>query len=137
MQAKIKDFWVKNEKKIVLAVGLILIAAIAFEAGFLHGQKYQQKPLIIEKAAVVSSEAQSAPANPSQASNSAQQASITPISRITRPPNCAFVGSKNSNKYHLPTCRFAKLIKPENIVCFASAQAAVAKGYQPDKGCIK
>lgn len=137
MKKQLYDFWVKSEQKIVLAIGLILIAIIAFEAGFLQGQKYQQKPLIIEKPAITPAEAQNALNDPSQASNLAPEAKIAPTSTNAQPKNCAFVGSKNSNKYHLPACHFAKLIKPENLVCFASTQDAVAKNYQPDKGCIK
>jgi hypothetical protein len=47
---------------------------------------------------------------------------------------CTFVGSKNSNKYHAPTSRCAKQIKPANIVCFDSVEAATAKGYL--QGCL-
>ncbi len=46
------------------------------------------------------------------------------------PTDCAFVGSKNSTKYHLPTSGSAKRIKPENLVCFTSADEAVARGYE-------
>ena len=48
---------------------------------------------------------------------------------------CAFVGSKNSNKYHLPSCAFAKRIKPENLVCFTSKEEAEKRGYVA--GCLK
>ena len=51
LKSKIKSFWQKYEVKIVLAVGFILVAAISFEAGALYGQKWQAKPLIIEKVA--------------------------------------------------------------------------------------
>jgi hypothetical protein len=44
--------------------------------------------------------------------------------------DCVFVGSKNSTKYHLPTSGSAKRIKPENLVCFTSADDAVARGYE-------
>jgi hypothetical protein len=44
--------------------------------------------------------------------------------------DCAFVGSKNSTKYHLPTSGSAKRIKPENLVCFMSVDEAVARGYE-------
>lgn len=48
-----------------------------------------------------------------------------------------FVGSKNSDKYHLPDCRWAKRIKPENQVWFSSEEEARAKGYQPCSQCHK
>ncbi|MDD5627180.1 MAG: Ada metal-binding domain-containing protein [Patescibacteria group bacterium] len=47
------------------------------------------------------------------------------------------VGSKNSTKYHLPSCRFAKNIKPENQVWFSSKEEAESKGYKPCGTCIK
>ena len=46
-----------------------------------------------------------------------------------------YVGSKNSNKYHYPTCRAAQRIKPGNLVTFKTAQEAKAAGYVPCKVC--
>jgi beta-lactamase superfamily II metal-dependent hydrolase len=46
-----------------------------------------------------------------------------------------FVGSKNSNVYHWPSCSAAQKIKPENLVTFANAQEAVNAGYRPCKIC--
>ena len=46
-----------------------------------------------------------------------------------------YVGSKKSNKYHYPTCRYAQKIKPNNLVTFKSAQEAKAAGYVPCKVC--
>lgn len=138
MKTKIKDFLKHNEAKIALGLGLIFVAVIAFEAGVLKGQNWQQKPLIIEK----TEECSAGTNNLENGQNSAQEgqkpaqaASANPS--ITNSANCAFVGSKNSNKYHLPTCHFAKLIKPENLICFKSVEDATARGYQPDKNCVK
>ncbi len=46
-----------------------------------------------------------------------------------------YVGSKNSNVYHYPTCKSAQKIKPENLVTFNSAKDAQEKGYRPCKVC--
>ena len=46
-----------------------------------------------------------------------------------------FVGSKNSNKYHYPSCYWAGRIKPENEIWFSSAQDAVNHGYIPCSVC--
>lgn len=46
-----------------------------------------------------------------------------------------YVGSKKSNKYHYPTCKWAQKIKPENIVTLKSAKDAKAAGYVPCKVC--
>lgn len=46
-----------------------------------------------------------------------------------------FVGSKKSNKYHYPSCRWAQKIKPENLVKFTSPEEATKAGYIPCKVC--
>jgi micrococcal nuclease len=46
-----------------------------------------------------------------------------------------FWASKNSNKYHLPTCRYAQKIKPSSLIKFKSPEDAVAAGYIPCKAC--
>jgi methylphosphotriester-DNA--protein-cysteine methyltransferase len=45
--------------------------------------------------------------------------------------NCPFVGSKNSDKFHIPDSAPAKRIKPENRVCFSSEEEALEEGYEP------
>ena len=45
------------------------------------------------------------------------------------PKNTMYVGSKNSDKFYECSCRYAKRVKPENIVCFSSESDARAKGY--------
>ncbi len=47
----------------------------------------------------------------------------------------ALVGSTTSNKYHLPDCRYAAKIRPENKVHFASEEEARGQGYNPCKSC--
>ena len=49
--------------------------------------------------------------------------------------DCKYVGSKNSDKYHKPSCVWAKRIKPENLVCFSSKEEAEDKGYKPCSVC--
>jgi len=46
-----------------------------------------------------------------------------------------FVGSKKSDVYHYPNCRYVKTILPENIIWFTSAEDARAHGYRPCKVC--
>ena len=40
-------------------------------------------------------------------------------------------GTKNSNKYHYPTCKSAQRIKPANLVRFKSPEEARKAGYVP------
>ena len=51
------------------------------------------------------------------------------------PGDTAYVGSKNSNKYHLPSCRYAQSIDDENRVVWASREEAEAAGYEACKVC--
>jgi hypothetical protein len=46
-----------------------------------------------------------------------------------------FVGSIKSNKYHYPSCQWAKKIHPNNLITFPSARDAQSKGYVPCKVC--
>jgi hypothetical protein len=140
--SSIGRFWLKHEQKIVLAIGIVLVAAISFEAGFLHGQKNKQEPVIVNKATAI----ETASANSSQDQANTGNTKTTPVGNKTASVDntatdstqkCAFVASKNSNKYHLATCQFSQKIKPENRVCFSSADEAIKRGYQGAKCCIK
>lgn len=46
-----------------------------------------------------------------------------------------YVGSIKSNKYHLPTCRYAEKIDSENQIWFTTEEEAIAKGYSPCGVC--
>ena len=137
MKEKLLEFWQNYETKIVILVGLVLVALIAFQGGYLKGKTQKDSPLVIEKTANCpnSSETSQSDQPKTEANVSNSPAANNPVNGENK--NCAYVGSKNSNKYHLPTCRYAKTIKPENLVCFTSAEAAGKQGYQPDTNCIK
>lgn len=129
---KMKDFFLQNEHKIVLAIGFCLVSAVSFGFGALWGQKWQQKPVVIEKLADTPQATQNVPE-----SQNAAQASTMPTAANSAVANtttsadmskCAFVGSKNSDKFYVPTCSWAKRIKPENLVCYPDEQSALAKG---------
>lgn len=47
----------------------------------------------------------------------------------------ALIGSTTSNKYHLPDCRYAAKIRPENKAYFANEEEAKRQGYLPCKSC--
>ncbi|HPJ30004.1 MAG TPA: Ada metal-binding domain-containing protein [Methanothrix sp.] len=46
-----------------------------------------------------------------------------------------YVGSKTSNKYHLPDCSYAKKIKEENRITFSDQEEAREAGYSPCGVC--
>ena len=47
----------------------------------------------------------------------------------------AYVGSKRSNKYHYPDCRWARKIKTKNKIIFNTVEETRSKGYIPCKVC--
>ena len=47
--------------------------------------------------------------------------------------DCLYVASKNSDIYHRPECKWAKRIKPENLICFHSEEELT--GYIPAQNC--
>jgi len=46
-----------------------------------------------------------------------------------------FWASKNSNKYHYPSCKWAQKINPKNLIKFNSPEQAIKAGYVPCKVC--
>ena len=48
---------------------------------------------------------------------------------------CAYVGNRNSMKFHLATCTWAAQTSPENRVCLATREEALAQGYVACKVC--
>ena len=134
---KIKEFFLKHEQKIVLIIAFCFISAISYEFGVLQGQKWQQKPLIIEKPADMSAGQKSPNLTNSEASGTTQTATSQVAGSNTgiasNMASCAYVGSKNSNKFYPPSCSYAKRIKPENVVCFKSAEEATGQGRMESK----
>ncbi len=50
-------------------------------------------------------------------------------------PEHRYVGSKNSDKFHVKKCRWAKKILPKNLVSWATYKAAKADERIPCKVC--
>lgn len=137
MKERLIEIWKEHETKIVILVGLILVALISFQGGYLKGKTLKENPLIIEKTASCPEASVATQPNEPRAETVANNLPTSTNPGSIENKNCVLVGSKNSNKYHLPSCRYAKTIKPENLVCFASKEDAGKRGYQPDTNCIK
>ena len=60
---------------------------------------------------------------------------IFSIVSLTLAADFKYVGSKNSDKYHYPDCKWAKRISAKNLVTFKTTQEAVKAGYVPCKVC--
>ncbi len=119
------NFFIKNEKKIVLGMGIVLIIVISFTFGIMKGKGITQDPLIISIAEV-----------PPVVINSNDSVSIEEKAEIGEGlTTCVYVGSKNGSKYYPPTCSYAKKINPENLRCFSSDEDAIEKGYSKTTSC--
>lgn len=88
--------------------------------------------------------APAAPAAPIEASEPTEQpiseAIASPVSEpvtetTSQKSSGVYVGSVDSDKYHNPSCRFAKEILPENEIWFDSIEDAQNSGYSPCGGC--
>lgn len=146
---KIKQFWQKYDYKILVVLSLILISVVSFNAGrtYENNIKPAEIKLSLNQSPLASNPRQErilALGEAVERNPEAKEITGTLIagvndgsSQAEEKKDCAFVGSKNSDKYHLPDCSNAKRIKPENIVCFSSKEDAESKGYQPAKDCIK
>lgn len=111
-----------NRERLFLLLGMGLVGGLSFEAGMLRSSLSDSVTAVIS-VPLQASVAEAAPV------------SERPAVQVSSPGKCAFVGSRNSDKYHLPKCAAAKRIKPENLVCFASKEEAEKKGYVA--GCLK
>lgn len=123
--AKLKDFWRKYELRISILTAFLLSGGTCFALGLLEGRKTPPEPLIIETRECTAPSDQNA-SKATQESLGANQAKSAPTPVAAT--GCAFVGSKNSDKFYTPSCSWAKRIKPENMVCYQSEQEALAKG---------
>jgi hypothetical protein len=72
---------------------------------------------------------------PSRSSEGASSGSSSQTQTKTDASAYAFVGSNESNKYHYPSCRFAKKIKAENLIGWDTIAEAEAAGYEPCGVC--
>ncbi len=148
-QENARTWFETHGSKLLLSLGIAAVLALAFEGGFLLGRDQRSDPLVITLPAASCAPVSTADStnealpvkNPISAASLSQNAAQS--ARNASPgdaggsnnESCAFVGSKNSDKYHLPKCSWAKRIKPENRVCFTSAADAEAKGYKA--GCVR
>lgn len=137
---KIRETIRGEGRHIGLFLGVLLVGALTFEAGFVQGVRRTPAPIVVEKPVAVESAGAYASPDTIQKPDQKSDASIVSAEKPATSDNslsssCHFVGSKNSTLYHLPTCAPAKRIKPENRVCFSSEDDARARGYKP--GCLK
>ncbi len=116
------DILIKNEDKIILAIGFILVAILSFGAGKLSGVNHAQTPIIFQD----------------NANCVKSQALISGVAddqnkSIPAETQGKIIGNKNSKIYHVPGGGSYGKISEENRVYFASEAEAQKAGYRKAK----
>ena len=147
MSIKLKEFWREHDQTILTVAALVLVAVVSFRAGETHQKSREMAEIKVNLSQNVASNPHEekvmalgeAMERKGTADNSQQPSGTPSASPDTenQNKNCVLVGSKNSNKYHQPSCKMAAKISAENRVCFSSADDAKSKGYEPAKCCHK
>ncbi len=147
MSNLIKKIWKEHDQKILFFLAFILIAAVSFNAGRTYENTKESAQINVkinpleadnpkeEKILALGEALERKGINPNAAGNNNKESGE--LVGAENPQECMFVGSKNSDKYHLPDCRYAKNIKSENLVCFSSIEEAEKQGYVAAGCCIK
>lgn len=126
----IREWFARDHTRLALGIGIFSAGLAGYSLGILRDNAQSRIPLVMN---IVPP--QEIPM-PQVLGDTSKASPVAKTNTIATPEGtCAFVGSKNSTLYHLPTCAPAKRIKDTNKVCFASKESAEAKGYKP--GCLK
>lgn len=164
MVSQLKDFFKRNEADIVLVIGIIIISLISFGGGWIMATsnskiaskttskdsnndeiKIEENALETEGLIVIKKskgEISQKEINGtvqekenSQPKKSDKEETEETNKNSSQSSICKYVGSKNSDIYHLPDCPGAQRIKEENKRCFNSKSEAEKAGYRPAKNC--
>lgn len=117
-----QDILIKNEDKIVLTIGFLLVAILSFGAGKLSEVYYAQTPIIFQdNTNCVKSQA--------LASQTAENQNTTASDSVKG----QIIGNKNSKIYHVPGGGSYGKVSEENRVYFATETDAQKAGYRKAK----
>jgi len=122
MLSHLKNYFKSNQSDLFIIAVIVLVALICFGIGRLTAPKTE--PIQIKGLEQASVE-----------DLSGEQSSFVPTDVGTTEDKGAVVGSKNSDKYHLPDCPGAKQISEQNKIWFASIEEAEKAGYKPAGNC--
>lgn len=116
-----------NSPDLFLILVVVLAGSLGFGLGRLSKLESSRTPIRIETPAAPVLAGESGSALPSTGPKASPAEKAGGQGQV--------VVSKNSTKYHLPTCAGAKAIKEENKIWFASAEEASRAGYEPAANC--
>lgn len=115
-----KEFLLKNEDKIILIIGFILVAILSFGAGKLSDVYLGETPIIFQDAP--------------KCNNAYRDAGSSNLENLySEKIQSQVIGNKNSLIYHLPGGAFYDKISPANRVYFNSEKEAQKAGYRKAK----
>jgi hypothetical protein len=130
----LKAFIKNNQERILFVFIIIFVAIISFRAGEVKEQEQKSTDLkvFLNNEIEKSSEEKTAIAlgKAIQRKGLVKEIDVSSNNNSLE-KDCLFVGSKNSDKYHIMSCRWASQIKAENRVCFKSVEDAQKQGYKP------
>jgi len=139
-----QNFLKNNQEKIFLLIGFIFVFFTGvFSSYFYFQEQDDRNSITIEDASQdcqdLFKENSAQKYITSNNSNSSSQVKGEQ-SKLNNPnpqnKTGAFVASKNSKIYHLPSCQYVKRIKEENKIYFKSAEEAREKGFSPHN-CVE
>ena len=133
MPPNIQDMWDKfksllADDAVYYSLVLALVAGVSFGLGRLSVLENKQIP---EKISEMAEKPAVAAVIEGQSESDSSKTTVLE----TKTETVLYVGSKNSNKYHLPWCSGAQRIAEANKVYFASKAQAQAAGYSPAANC--
>lgn len=111
-----QDILVKNEDRIILAIGFVLVTVLSFGAGKLSEVYHAQTPIVFQDNSDCVKNQKLSTGKQNEISASETQGQI--------------IGNKNSRIYHLPGGGSYNKVSAENRVYFASEADAQKAGYR-------
>lgn len=126
-----KGFFGDGEK--ILALCIVLVAVTSFFLGRLSNSQNTAQNKAHAGAVLIPASEQTD--REVTMTNITLPATSSPSTQETVLTQGAYVGSKNSTKYHLPWCPGAERIKEENKVWFKTKEDAEKAGYTPAANC--
>ncbi|MBI2610286.1 hypothetical protein HYW53_03945 [Candidatus Giovannonibacteria bacterium] len=124
---KIKFSFLPHENDIIFVLAVILIGVIGFGLGRISVSK-EKYAIKIEQNKIEQKKAQKTDDQSAAIIKAGESAQVAK-------KNEQFVGSKNGDVFHLPSCPGAKRIKEENKIYFTSKENAEKAGYRPAENC--
>lgn len=130
---RLKNFWDKNGQTALFILAALLLCVVAYRAGQTAERSRQSSEI---KVSLTKPESSNPQKDKVRLIEKVTGESLAETGDSSNKKDCQFVGSKNSNKYHLPNCRYAVNIKPENKRCFASQEETEKAGYVGGSCCV-